>query len=173
MLTIYYSPRGVKEKFDIMRHGGLGPFRLVMRSSGFALSQLRRVHSEKNGSDTPHQTTMNKLCRESVARCRECLDHTPSAFARIIPTNLANTLKFHHCSPWYFSILVRRKIKLSRPITHRGFVGLRATWSSRSYFEVNIFSFLESAFGGGGDSLSCEPHRGGNQPSLVVPMAGC
>lgn len=28
---------------------------------------------KKNGSDTPHQTTMNKLCRESVARCRECL----------------------------------------------------------------------------------------------------
>lgn len=40
------SPRS-KEKIVIMRHGGLGPFRLVMRSSGFALSQLRRVHSEK------------------------------------------------------------------------------------------------------------------------------
>lgn len=126
---------------------------------------------KKNGSDTPHQTTMNKLCRESVARCRECLTHPfPVPAQTPIRTTLANTLKFHHCSPWYFSILVHRKIKLSRPITHRGFFGPRATWRLRSYFEVNISTFLVYVTGGrfaSADRTQTDSSR--DQPSLVVP----
>lgn len=87
--------------------------------------------------------------------------HVPSPYSSPPGrTTLANTLKFHQCSPWYFSILVHRKIKLSRPITHRGFLGPRATWRLRSYFAVNISTFLLYATRGA--IRLCEPHPCGD-----------
>lgn len=141
-----------------------------MRSSGFAISQLRRVHSEKNGSDTPHQTTMNKLCRESVARCRECLTHTLPVSTHPHPDEPG---QHSEISPLLSMVFFNFSAQEDQTVeTH---YSPRLPWPSGD-MEVEVLLRGQHIFIPGicdqGAIRHCEPRPDGDQPSLVAPTAG-
>lgn len=145
-----------------------------MRSSGFALSQLRRVHSEKNGSDTPHQTTMNKLCRESVARCSEM--SLPYALSRLPPSSRNEPGQHSEILPLLSMVFFNFSAQEDQ--TFQTNYSPRLPWPSGDvefevllrgqhiYIPIVVSAFWEAI-------RRCERHPGGNQPSFVVPTAGC